>query len=45
MFLRQQIALEIMLPEARKRIKEQIEDGSEMFDGELRDALRGIDDT
>jgi hypothetical protein len=39
-YLRQSIGLSLLIPEARKRIAAGIDDGSEMFDGELREALQ-----
>jgi len=38
-FLRQQIALALVIPEAQKRIEAGFHDDSEMYDGELADAL------
>jgi hypothetical protein len=35
-FLRQDIALSLILPEARKRISNNYDDDSEMYDGELK---------
>jgi hypothetical protein len=39
-YLRQGIALPLLIPEARKRIAAGLDDGSEMFDGELRETLQ-----
>jgi len=38
-YLRQRIALSLTIPEARKRLAAQVDDDSEMYDGELRQAL------
>jgi hypothetical protein len=38
-FLRQRIALALVIPEARKRIESGIEDGSKLYDGELAESL------
>ena len=40
-FLRQRIALPLMIAEAQRRVAAEMEDESEMFDGELREALEG----
>lgn len=40
MFLRQRIALQIIIPEVRKRLEAGIDDESELYDGELANALR-----
>jgi hypothetical protein len=40
-YLRQDIAVEIMIPEARKRVEVGIDDDSELYDGELSEALAG----
>lgn len=43
MFLRQNIATELMIPEARRRIEIGPEDNSELYDGELAAALESAD--
>jgi len=43
MFIRQRIALELIVPEAKKRIAGDKPDDSELYDGELASALRGAD--
>jgi hypothetical protein len=40
-FLRQRIALDLIVPEAERRIKAGIHDNSELFEGELIEALKG----
>ena len=40
-YLRQRITLQLMIPEARKRLERGMNDDSEMYDGELSEALRG----
>jgi hypothetical protein len=40
-YLRQRIALQIIIPEAHKRLEAGIDDDSELYDGELAEALRG----
>ncbi len=42
-FLRQEIALPLILPEARRRVAAGIDDDSELYDGELANALRNAD--
>ena len=42
-YLRQRIALQILVPEARRRIEAGYDDDSEMYDGELPEALRGAE--
>jgi hypothetical protein len=44
-FLRQRIALALVIPEARKRIDAGFEDGSELYDGELAKALERTSQT
>ena len=39
-YLRQKIALSLVVPEARKRIAEKFTDGTEMDDAELKNALK-----
>ncbi len=39
-YLRQRIALQIIIPEARKRVETGIHDDSELYDGELAEAFR-----
>ena len=39
-YLRQSIALPLLIPEGRKRIAAGFDDGSEMFDGELQETLQ-----
>jgi hypothetical protein len=39
MFLRQRIALQLIIPEAQKWLDAGVDDGSEIYDGELADAL------
>ena len=39
-YLRQKIALSLMVPEARKRLTEQFVDGSELYEEELENALK-----
>jgi transposase len=39
-YLRQGIALGLIAPEAKKRVQSGFKDGSEMYDGELAEALR-----
>jgi hypothetical protein len=41
--LRQEIATEFILPEARYRLDNKIDDDSEMFEGELREAVQAAD--
>jgi hypothetical protein len=41
-YLRQRIALSIIIPEAEKRIASGFDDDSELYDGELADALRSV---
>ena len=41
-FLRQRIALELIVSEAQKRVQSGFDDNSEMYDGELSDALNGL---
>lgn len=38
-FLRQEIAIDHILPEAKRRIKMKIDDDSEMFEGELSELV------
>jgi hypothetical protein len=40
MFLRQRFALQVIIPEARKRLETGFDDDSEMYEGELAEALR-----
>jgi hypothetical protein len=40
-YLRQRIALGITIPEAQQRVAGGIDDGSELYEGELAEALRG----
>jgi CDI immunity proteins len=42
-YLRQQIALRLVIPEARKRLQTGMDDGSEMYEGELAKALAEAD--
>jgi hypothetical protein len=44
-FIRQKIALSLVVPEAKRRIAEKIDDGSEFFDGELAKAIAGEKET
>ena len=39
-FLGQKLAVEQLIPVAKKRVEEQYDDDSELYDGELLDALR-----
>ena len=39
-YLRQRVALQLIIPEARKRLEAGIDDDSELYDGELAEALR-----
>jgi hypothetical protein len=39
-YLRQRIALQIMVPEARKRLETGIDDDSELYEGELSKTLQ-----
>lgn len=39
-YLRQKIALQLIIPEARRRIDAGFDDDSELFDGELAEALQ-----
>ena len=39
MFLRQNIAAELMIPEARRRLESGYDDNSELYDGQLATAL------
>jgi hypothetical protein len=41
-FLRQRIALSIIIPEARRRLSDCLDDDSEMYDGELANMLRDV---
>jgi hypothetical protein len=41
-YLRQKIAIGLMLAEARRRLEGGIEDGSELYDGELAAAVQDI---
>ncbi len=43
-YLRQQIALELVIPEARMRVEPGFDDGSEIEDGELAAALQRVYD-
>ena len=43
-FLRQRIALQLVVPEARKRLEAGTDDGSEFYDGELEEALKRVGD-
>jgi hypothetical protein len=43
-YLRQKIALPLMIPEARKRMEAGIDDDSELYDGELAHALKEVCD-
>lgn len=42
-FIRQRIGLQLVVPEARERIKRGFEDDSELFDGELKIVLSDFD--
>lgn len=39
-YLRQRIALQLIIPEARKRVEANFDDDSEMYEGELAAALQ-----
>jgi hypothetical protein len=39
-FLRQELAMEVILPEAKKRLEAGIDDDSELYEGELAAAYR-----
>jgi hypothetical protein len=39
-YLRQRIAVQLIVPEAQRRLDAGIDDGSEMYQGELAEALR-----
>ena len=39
-YLRQRIALQLVMPEARKRLETGFNDDSEMYEGELSEALK-----
>jgi hypothetical protein len=41
-YLRQRIALALILPEARRRVAFGFDDDSEMYDGELANALQSV---
>ena len=41
-YLRQRIGLAVVVPEARRRVGEGYDDGSEMYEGELGEALKGV---
>jgi hypothetical protein len=41
-YVRQRIALRLVVPEARRRLNAEFDDGSEIYDGELADALAGV---
>ncbi|MEX0612556.1 MAG: hypothetical protein WD738_15305 [Pirellulales bacterium] len=41
-YLRQRIAPAIIVPEAKKRVESGFDDGSEMYEGELANALQGL---
>jgi hypothetical protein len=41
--LRQKIAIEHLLPIAKRRIKQEIDDGTEMYDGELAAAIEYLE--
>lgn len=41
-FIRQRLGLELVAPEARRRIELQYLDGSELHDEELSDAIAGL---
>ena len=41
-FIRQRIALQLVVPEARKRIEARFDDDSELYDGELAEALNDL---
>ncbi len=43
-YLRQRIALQLIIPEARKRLNADSDDDSELYEGELAEALRGACD-
>jgi hypothetical protein len=43
-YLRQRIALQLMIPEARNRIEAGIDDDSGLYDGELEQALKDVCD-
>jgi hypothetical protein len=42
-YLCQRIALKLIVPEARKRVESGSDDGSELYQGELAEALRACD--
>jgi hypothetical protein len=44
MFLRQKIALELMIPEAHRRLESGYDDGSEWYEGQLAEALNSATD-
>ena len=44
-FLRQRIGLQIIIPEARKRLESGFDDNSELYEGELLEALKGALDS
>jgi hypothetical protein len=41
-YVRQRIALKLTVPEAQRRVRGGLCDGSEMYDGELAEALRTV---
>ena len=41
-YLRQKVALSLLVPEARKRIAEKFVDGTERYDDELANALKSV---
>jgi len=43
-YLRQRIAFQLVMPEARKRLEAGFDDDSEIYDGELAQALKAADD-
>ena len=42
-YIRQRIALSLVVPEARKRVESGFDDDTENFDGELREALQKVE--
>jgi hypothetical protein len=43
-YLRQKIGLFVVIPEAQRRVETGFDDGSEMYDGELAEALKSCSD-
>lgn len=41
-YLRQKIGMEVVVPEAKRRLELHIDDDSEMYEGELANALRDV---